>query len=110
LQRNGPLRAYPYSCGVAALFTGVKAETTVTRDFPDLEAASGRHHLGPFLLAIVQRTAVFCRSSLAHGDRRRDAVRQNLMPCLGRVLIEICKQRLVSVPGLSMSALCQERT
>jgi hypothetical protein len=37
-----------YSCGVAALFTGVKAETTETRS-PDLEAASGRHHLGPFL-------------------------------------------------------------
>ncbi len=34
---------------MAALFTGVKAETTETRS-PDLEAASGRHHLGPFLL------------------------------------------------------------
>ena len=33
---------------MAALFTGVKAETTETRS-PDLEAASGRHNLGPFL-------------------------------------------------------------
>ena len=36
------------SCGVAALFMGVKAETTETR-FPDLGTASGRHNLGPFL-------------------------------------------------------------
>jgi hypothetical protein len=54
---------------VAALFTGVKAETTETRSL-DLEAASGRHHLGPFLLVTVQRTAMFCRSSLACGYRR----------------------------------------
>jgi hypothetical protein len=42
-----PTSGLSYLCGVAALFTGVKAETTETRS-PDLEAAS----------VIVQRTAL----------------------------------------------------
>ena len=48
LQRNGPLRAYPTHVGWPLYSRGVKAEATETRS-PDLEAASGRHNLGPFL-------------------------------------------------------------
>ena len=61
-----------YSCGVAALFTGVKAETTETR-FPDLEAASGRHHLGPFLYndcAVQSAETTIWTLSLEKGNAR----------------------------------------
>jgi len=49
-----PTSGLSYLCGVAALFTGVKAETTKTRS-PDLEAALGRPTWG-LSFSIVQRT------------------------------------------------------
>src|SRR5262245_24374051 len=55
-----------YSCGVAALFTGVKAETTETRS-PDLEAASERHHV-----CFTRTWSCRSRMSARHGNSQCD--------------------------------------